>query len=681
MTSDKTTCLICNCEKTMPLDSNALAQALGLDDIPVHTHLCRSQLSSFEKALEGDGDITVACTQEAPLFFEVAQESVSEDRVRFFNIRENAGWSVEADTATPKIAALIRTAGYDATPARLKSVNSNGLCLVYGTGQQALQAAKLLSQKLSVTLLLTSEGDVILPSVGDIPIYRGTIMRTEGSFGNFELTVDGYAPMLPSSRTEPQFAMARDGAKTECSLILDLSNGTPLVAGAGHRDGYKRADPGDPAAILRAVIALSEMTGEFEKPIYVDYNAATCAHARSQITGCTKCLDVCPAGAISDAGDIVAIDSGVCGGCGSCHAVCPTGSIAYQYPPRADLIGRASALLSTYRDVGGERPVLLIHSDPFGTDLIAALARFGKGLPANVLPYALHEATVIGHVEMAALHAAGAAGLVFLTDPAKVDEITALEAECALMGAVFEGLGLEAVAFRHILSESDPDRIGDVLWSLPDSGGLAPSSFAPIGSKRDVGRTALGKLHEQSPERPDMIPLPQAAPYGRVEIDEKACTLCMACTSACPASAIIDTPGEPRLRFVEAACVQCGLCVKTCPESALTLVPQLDFRPAAMQPVTLYEEEPFDCVVCGAPFATKSTIERISGQLAGKHSMFGDPEKSRLIEMCENCRIMAQANSADDPFSAGKRPVVRTTQDYVDKREGKLSAKDFLIDD
>ena len=89
---------------------------------------------------------------------------------------------------------------------------------------------------------------------------------------------------------------------------------------------------------------------------------------------------------------------------------------------------------------------------------------------------------------------------------------------------------------------------------------------------------------------------------------------------------------SPNFDLCESACVQCGLCANTCPENALTLVPQLNFSPNAIQPITLYEEEPFDCITCGTPFATKSTIERISTQLAGKHSMFADPERAELIQ-------------------------------------------------
>ena len=487
--------------------------------------------------------------------------------------------------------------------------------------------------------------------------------------------------MLPSSRADAQFAMARDGAKSRCSLILDMSGGTPVFTGARHREGYKRVDPADPAAILRAAMELSELVGEFEKPIYVDYNSETCAHSRSKQTGCSKCLDACPAGAISDDGDHVAINAAICGGCGFCHAVCPTGSISYQYPQRADIISHTQALVTNYQKAGGENAVVLIHDERHGLDLISAMARFGRGLPANVLPYALQSTGAAGHVEMASMLAAGAQKVFVLADPRNADELNALQTECDLMNALMRGLGFDDKPRVEILIESDPDKVEAALWEQVSLAPIKGQSFAATSAKRDAGRLAITHLHSVSPSKPEIAELPDQAPYGRVTIDQEACTLCMSCTSACPADAIMDTPGEPTLRFVESACVQCGLCVRTCPENALTLEPRYNFSSSAMQPVVLYQEEPFECISCGKPFATRSTIERISARLAGKHTMFASDDRARILQMCDTCRIEAQANSADDPFQVGSRPKPRTTEDYIEAERAGLSADDFLMDD
>lgn len=667
--------LICNCEKTMTLDGKAIGRALDLGDLPVHTNLCRRDLGVFEREAEGGGELIVACTQEAPLFSEIIEEGDFAVNTRFINIRERAGWFEGPKGANAKITALIAEATVSATPPRLRSIRSDGLCLVYGKGQEALEAAKLLSPRLSVTLVLSDSDDVILPQVLDFAIYRGALKSVSGTLGGFDVEVDGYAPLVPSSRGALQFVMAKDGARSRCSLILDLSGNAPLVSSPEKRDGYMHVDAGDPAAVMRAVFDLSDMVGEFEKPIYVDYNGDICAHARNEKVGCSKCLDVCPAGAISHAGDQVSIDALICGGCGSCHAVCPTGAISYNYPNRQDIIERVFTLSRYFDKAGGKAPVLLVHDDGFGTPLIDAMARFGKGLPSNVIPFSVHSPTVFGHTEILAAVAGGFGDLVFLCDPRKQDELSGLEAEIDVTKAILSGLGTNGRL--SVYCETDPDAVEALLYGL-ETQPLAVNSFSAVGEKRTLTRMAVAKLAEVTGvEEP--LPLPENAPYGRVAIDLDACTLCMSCVSACPANAMMDTPDTPQLRFVEQACVQCSLCVKTCPENALTLEPRLDWTAQAMQPVTLKEEPPFECIRCGTPFATQSTINRVSGQLADKHYMFMGEGRADLIKMCGDCRVEAQAEGGGDPFSFGERPKIRTTDDYIESDKQGLSVDDFLI--
>ena len=77
-------------------------------------------------------------------------------------------------------------------------------------------------------------------------------------------------------------ARRANGAVSRCDLILDLSGGAPLFSAADLRDGYLRADPGDPAAVLRAVLKARDLVGTFDKPRYITFNADLCAHSRSQ---------------------------------------------------------------------------------------------------------------------------------------------------------------------------------------------------------------------------------------------------------------------------------------------------------------------------------------------------------------------------------------------------------------
>ena len=184
-------------------------------------------------------------------------------------------------------------------------------------------------------------------------MVKGTIRSAKGHLGAFELTVDDYAAPAPSSRGALTFGAARNGAVSRCDLVLDLSGGAPLFPAHDLRDGYLRADPGDPAAVLRAVLKARDLVGTFDKPRYITFTEELCAHSRSKIVGCRRCLDLCPTGAIAPAGDHVAIDPHICAGCGQCAAVCPTGAAAYALPPADALLRKLRALLTTYREAGG----------------------------------------------------------------------------------------------------------------------------------------------------------------------------------------------------------------------------------------------------------------------------------------------------------------------------------------
>src|SRR5215471_8777633 len=136
---------LCNCNRTMPLDEQALARALELSGpLPVHTQLCQKELAAF--ADRSAGDVVVACTQEQRLFGDVAEEAGKTQTIRFVNIREAAGWSSEARAATPKIAALLAAAALpEPEPVPRVTYRSSGRLLIVGPTDAALHWAKTLS--------------------------------------------------------------------------------------------------------------------------------------------------------------------------------------------------------------------------------------------------------------------------------------------------------------------------------------------------------------------------------------------------------------------------------------------------------------------------------------------------------------------------------------------------------
>ena len=570
--------LICSCEDTMPLDGAAVQRGCRGAELLTARQLCRAELEKFRAAAASGEPLVVGCTQEAPLFSELAGDTA----VTYANIRETAGWSKDAGAAGPKMAALLAAAAEPVPEFSFVNLTSDGVILIYGRDEQAIEAGNLLKDHLDVTVLIKPPADVSPPRVTDFPVVRGAIRSAKGYLGKFELTVDGYAQPAPSSRGAFSFPTTRDGAVSRCDLVLDLSGGAPLFTASDLRDGYLRADPGDPAAVLKAVLKARDLVGSFDKPRYVAFTADLCAHSRSKIVGCTRCLDLCPTGAIAPAGDHVAIDAYICAGCGQCAAVCPTGAAAYALPPADALMRKLRSLVTTYRDAGGTQPaVVLMHDEAHGVPLIDALARFGDGLAGE-----------------------RAADRSQRSDPDR--SRSHRRGVCLRRGAVRVAAARKA-APRHRRARADAracraDPRRPRLWraagprpsrrtipmrsptrcvrSAARTQRRVPQASCRSGRSETCMRLALRELQRAAPAPVDVVALPAGAPFGAVEINVEGCTLCLACVAACPTGALSDNPERPMLRFAEDACVQCGLCKATCPEKVITLRPQLDFRAA-----------------------------------------------------------------------------------------------------
>ncbi len=656
----------------MSVDTEVVETGLGRQLDRPATHLCRGQVDRFHDLLKNHDELLVCCTQEAPLFLELAEENEPATGLRFVNIREKAGWSREGRRAGAKMAALIAEAMLDIEGPAAMPIESDGIVLVLGSDDTAIAAAARLSDRMDVTLVLFNGAEILTPRIAEVPIFHGSTVAATGSFGNFELVIEDFAAASPSSRGTLAFEIpSREPGRSNCDIVLDLRRGPPLFSAPEKRTGYFRPAPDDAAAVASALFDIADLAGSFEKPRYIDYDAAICAHSRSEIIGCTRCIDACPTSAITPSGNDVIIDPGICAGCGNCASTCPTGAARYTMPDAAALSERMRTLLTTYRRAGGGAPTLLVHDGDFGEDIIDAIADHYDGLPPNLLPFAVNAVTQCGLDMTLAARVFGACHTLFLVAPDKAPETATLTETIELSTRVLDALGY-GDGRLEIIDETDPETIGARLWQPADAirpDDAVPDAFKPSGNKRDLMRLALAALHKAAPRPVDEVALPAGAPFGTVDVDVDGCTLCLSCVGACPANALKDNPDFPRLSFREEACVQCGLCVRTCPEKVISLRPRLDFTDAARTARVIKQDEPFMCFRCGQPFGTKSTIEAVVSRMAG-HSMFADEKALSRLRMCSDCRVIDLAESNADPFALGPRPMPRTTDDYLKDRGG-----------
>jgi len=431
-----------------------------------------------------------------------------------------------------------------------------------------------------------------------------------------------------------QFVVTIANQEIKADLVLDLTPNS-LLSMTLKPPGYIVAKVDD-FNLQDVKDELADLVGTFEKPKYFNYDPSACAHGRSGKPGCTRCIDACPAEAITSLIDTIKVEPTRCQGGGVCATVCPSGAITYAYPKPRDLLTHVRTLIITYLKEGEASPDLVFVTEDEQKEA-------EQILPAALVVSVEEVASVGPEVWLSAL--AWGARSVRLFDLNKMPPSSrgALDAYMAMTQEILVAANYPAAAISVV---GDPSEL--IMTKIMPEFDL--STHAAISGKRQSFYMALDHLVVKSEEAKSVAILPAGSIFGEVSVDKDSCTLCMACVSACPANALQDGSEKPMLSLVEANCLQCGICLNTCPEGAVTMSPRLLFdQQERKKPRVLNEEEPFCCISCGKPFATKSGITTIMTKLAG-HSMFADDRSKNRLKMCDDCRVRDMMEDPNSDF-------------------------------
>jgi len=502
---------------------------------------------------------------------------------------------------------------------------SQGHCLVIGEPLYALDVASpLIAGGLTVVHVHpgVKKTEKRLTDSG-IAVFTVPNLSLTGYLGAFRASVasEGHEPQ---KSLDLGVSVYRESGLFD--VVLDLSERAVLPMRLSPF-GYVHAT--DPQQVEAAVADLTDMVGEFEKPRYFNYNESICAHSRSELDGCNRCIDVCVTSAIISNGEGVKIDPFLCQGCGSCATVCPSGAMSYAYPRPSDAIDRTRQSLQQ-----NNADTLVLHTEAHQAIVDAA------SLDTSVLPLLVEEVSAFGADYWLSM-LAGRAFRIFIVLDSDVDDPNrlALESQIEWVQCLLAELAIEEQPIRLIES-------ADVAGILQGSGKtqsklaqLKPQDFATHGDKRQTIRLALDALSEQLAPAAPFAELPATAPFGRINVDTSACTLCMACVSTCPAKALLEGQDTPALRLVEANCLQCGLCETACPESAISLESRYTWDSITARRIEmLHEEKPFHCVRCHTAFTTQAMIDTMTDKLSS-HWMFQNEKAVRRLRLCGDCRV------------------------------------------
>lgn len=506
---------------------------------------------------------------------------------------------------------------------------SNGRLLIIGDTEPATAAARALGGRLPCVLLLPQVAGTVSTEVPDTAvIVPGRITSLTGYLGAF-------SAVAAAGERDFNPAMLLGHGIQQFDLVLDLQ-AEPAMSQEVPPLGYFA--PKGERALESALSELLDLVGEFEKPKFFEYDPDICAHGSSGLKGCSRCLDACPTWATRSVGDKIEVDPHLCQGAGSCATACPSGAIRYVYPPVSDLLSAVRGTLQRYREFGGREPLVLFHDAESGA---RAFYESVTDMPERVLPFQMEEAGSLGMDAWLCALAYGARRvLVLVTETTAPAVLRELSLQVTYTAELLEALGYPR-RIVEIVRDGTHAKTGfaDLVRESPEEAAIPPASFDTFNEKRTTLALAIDHLYQHAPAPVAVAQLPNGAPFGELSIDGDACTLCMACVSVCPLSALSDGGGRPALRFREANCVQCGLCHAACPEDAVRLVPRMVFEREQRNALrVLHEEPPFCCVVCGKPFATRSMVERTLAKLQG-HWMFQEERARRRLMMCEDCRV------------------------------------------
>lgn len=403
-------------------------------------------------------------------------------------------------------------------------------------------------------------------------------------------------------------------------IVLNVSQ---IVWFDAKQMGLNQSGTFDPnlSSIEEIIKTLKQNINSYSYKKFTTYNQNICQYHGRREEICSKCEEVCPTVAITkdDKTKTLAFSQIDCHGCGGCVSVCPSGAIDYA-PSNKEALFEMSKF---YKDT---HPLVIPQK--------MSMQNLEVSLKENILPFAiegekfLHESTLLTLAQMSGSQ------VIFYSDFLSKGTKDSIR----ILNDIYQKRYSKDAIIVAMNKEELEEAIKEVSF-IENS----YFNFNQEGlNKREIFSHRLQKIVGN--DNLGIVQTGEHVHYGKVEVNEANCTLCLVCVGACNVGALIADAKDNTLRLNPSICTSCGYCEVSCPEKDCLTIKRdiIELEPNWFKDNVLAQDKLFACVECGKEFATTKSIEKIASIMGPIFA--SDPVKHRSLYCCADCKpkIMMQ---------------------------------------
>jgi MinD superfamily P-loop ATPase len=396
--------------------------------------------------------------------------------------------------------------------------------------------------------------------------------------------------------------------------------------------GLNQSGTFDPnlSSIEEVIQTLKQNISSYSYKKFTTYDQNICQYHGRREEICSKCEEVCPTVAITkdDKTKTLGFSQIDCHGCGGCISVCPSGAIDYAPTNKESLFEMSKFYKETHPLIIPEKMNML--------DLEISLKE-------GVLPFAVEGEKFLHEASLLTLLQISGSQVIFYSDFISKGTGDVIR----ILNDIYQKkYGKDAVLVAMDIEELE--------LALKEVSFVEDSYFnfnQDTLKKREIFSHRLQKLVGN--ENLGVVTTGEHVHYGKVEVKEVNCTLCLVCVGACNVGALIADAKDNTLRLNPSLCTSCGYCEVSCPEKDCLTIKRdiIELEPSWFKDSVLAQDTLFACVECGKEFATSKSIAKIAAMMAPIFS--SDPVKERSLYCCADCKPKIMMQSYFDQKNQG----------------------------